>query len=209
MLPQDAKDDAHTKQPLEKTMSTVTGNPISGVPPTDPKSPWKDAAGFVLKMQNLKKGEVIKFDLKNTSKGTNDDKNPDSCVIAPYPPDDSGPYTSNTAGEVYFQIWGSSTGDNSLTDLSVPIYAMEVNPRNVQITLASNFPASGSATYYFAFYVWYKDKVTDLTMQRDGGKTNSNIQACWVTKTQGDYNKTMTDFDNGAGTVEFPVSANL
>jgi hypothetical protein len=190
-------------------MSTVTGNPVSGVPPTDPKSPWKDAAGFVLKMQNLKKGEVIRFSLENTSKGTGANQDPAAVVIAPYPPDDSGPYTSTTAGDVYFQIWGSSTGDNSLTDLSVPIYSMDVNPRNVQITLATNFPASGAATYYFTFFVWYQDKVTDLTIQRTGGKTSSNIQACWVTKTQGDYNETMTDFNAGSGTVEMPVKANI
>ncbi|WP_206952585.1 hypothetical protein [Trinickia acidisoli] len=167
--------------------------------------PWVDGIGFVLKMESLKKGEVINLLLENTSSGSKDDKSADSVVFGPYRPNGGAPWTSSV-GPIAFQLWGSSTGDATLQDISVPIFQFDVKPRSIQIVLASNFSTSNTNAYFLTFYVWYKKLVTDLTMKRNGGKTNSSVLAWWV-DANGDYNTTSTNFNEGVGTVEYPISS--
>lgn len=166
-------------------------------------SPWMDGVGFALKMEGLKKGETINIELQNTSQGGGD-KSQDSVVLGPYRPNGESGFTGSI-GIVNFQMWGSSTGDPTVQDISVPIYRFDFKPRNIQIILASNFTSSNAAAYFITFYAWYKKGVNDLTMTRTGGKTSSSVMAWWV-DADGDYNTTSTNFNDGGGKVEYPIS---
>lgn len=183
-------------------MSNEIGNPDGDNPPTASKSPWAGGVGFVLKLEGLKKGEEISMDLSNTTPG-----NQDSTAIAlgPFLPHGEGPYTSSL-GPVNFQLWGSSTGDLSTKDISVPVYKMLFNPTSLTITLASNFTTTNSAVYCISFYAWYKSNVTDITMKRRGGATTTSCLAWWVDN-QGDASSAVNFNGEKTGSVEYPISS--
>lgn len=184
-------------------MSNQTASVSSASTPVKDASPWIGGVGFALKMEGLKKGETINIELKNTSGGSGD-KSQDSVVLGPYLPNGGAGFTSSI-GTINFQLWGSSTGDATVQDISVPIYRFDFKPRNIQIILASNFTSSNAAAYFITFYVWYKANVNDLTMARVGGKTSSSVRAWWIDST-GDSNTNSTNFNDGTGTVEYPIS---
>jgi hypothetical protein len=166
-------------------------------------SPWVDGLGCVLKIGDLQQSETIVLDLDNSS----NNGVPDSVVFGPYRPTGAPGWISGTGGgPVGFQVWGSSTGDATVYDVSVPIFSLIIGPQQLTIKFASAFTQKKSTTYFVTFYAWFKKDVTDMTLKRSGGKLSSSLSATWV-DANGDYDATAADISGATSSIEYPVSS--
>jgi hypothetical protein len=178
-------------------MSTETGKSnliLSG----DPVSPWVDGVGVVIQMANIQIADTIGLAISNSTPNGDDSQ----VMVGAYRPNNGAEFDAALDGKtVKFEMWASA----DKTQLNIPFHSLSVSPQQIYIQTGQKITIAKGANYYFMFYVWFQQGVTDIRLTHSGGGTNTNVWGYWC-DVNGTYPDDVVDLSDPGAYMDYPIS---